>query len=246
MSGILPKIEEFFGKCADGTLDGTVDSAYVYTYGKPMYEVLRETGLRGDFDAYMESRKKEKSRRWHHAFPATTKFANDLVNATIVDVGGSQGHDLISFHDEMPGFRGRLILQDLPETVQGVLAQPQVFEAMAYDFFTPQPVKHADVYLLLAVLHNWSDDACVRILKNLAAAMKPGHSRLLISAMLLPDIGAERRAAELDIQMWLLQLSRQRTETEVETLLSDAGLSIVKVWPNGNRESIIEACVRAT
>lgn len=39
---------------------------------------------------------------------------------------------------------------------------------MATDFLeTEQPVKDADVYFMRAVLHNWPDEYCVRILRNL-------------------------------------------------------------------------------
>jgi hypothetical protein len=159
---------------------------------------------------------------------------------TIVDVGGSRGHDLESFHSAHPEFNGRLVLQDLPEAVAQLEGEKIVFEAMPYDFFTPQPIQGAAIYLLLAVLHNWSDDSCRVILKNLADAMQNGYSRLLISGVLLPEVGAPRRAAELDLQMWWLQLGMHRTRSQLENLVNSAGLGIVEVYDNAGREAIIE------
>jgi hypothetical protein len=40
--------------------------------------------------------------------------------------------------------------------------------------------------------------------------------------------------------MWLLQHSWQRTKRKIEELMGAAGLEILKIWENGDRESIIE------
>jgi hypothetical protein len=220
-----------------------------------MYDILRENPDRkADFDAYMVARKQEKNRTWHTVYPVMSELSAtatadpklpDMSTTTIVDVGGNRGHDLESFLNSNPDFQGRLILQDLPETIGPLVADgtKRIFEAMPYDFFTEQPIKGAKIYLLLACLHNWGDEACRNILRNLAQAMRKGYSRLLISSMLLPDVGAEVRAAELDMQMWMLQQSKQRTRSEVEELVVSVGLEIVKVWENGERESIVEVRV---
>lgn len=222
-----------------------------------MYDVLKENPERkADFDAYMVARKQEKNRTWHSVYPVIPEIsstttsngkapAEDMSNITIVDVGGNRGHDLESFTNKFPQFKGRLILQDLPETIEPLIADgaKRVFETMPYDFFTEQPVKGARLYLLLACLHNWGDEDSRKILRNVANAMERGYSRLLISAMLLPDVGAERRAAQLDMQMWMLQQSRQRTRGEVEELVNSVGLEIAKLWENGDRECIVEVRV---
>jgi hypothetical protein len=59
----------------------------------------------------------------------------------LVDIGGGSGHDLLEFHAKHPSVKGRLILQDLPEVVESVKDMPDCMEAMAHDFFTPQPIK---------------------------------------------------------------------------------------------------------
>ena len=50
---------------------------------------------------------------------------------------------------------------------------------MPHDFFNPNPIKNADVYWVRHVLHNWSDDYCVRILTGIKSAMGP-KSRILL------------------------------------------------------------------
>lgn len=66
------------------------------------------------------------------------------------------------------------------------------------------------------MLHNWEDTECGIILRNLAEPMKPGYSRLPLSGMLVSEVDAGRLTVELDVQMWLLRHSRQRTKREIE------------------------------
>ena len=61
-------------------------------------------------------------------------------NPLLVDVGGGIGHDAEEFRIKHPGLSGRVIVQDLPETIQQASKTSQSIELMAHDFFTPQPV----------------------------------------------------------------------------------------------------------
>ena len=58
----------------------------------------------------------------------------------VVDVGGGRGNVLEDLRKHRPDLRGRLVFQDQPEVFAGIAPIPGV-EAMAYDFFTPQPIK---------------------------------------------------------------------------------------------------------
>ena len=59
----------------------------------------------------------------------------------LVDVGGGKGQDLIDFTFKYPERPGRVILQDLEAVLQDAGPFSNGIEPMAYDFFTPQPVK---------------------------------------------------------------------------------------------------------
>lgn len=48
-----------------------------------------------------------------------------------------------------------------------------------HDFFKDNPIKDAAVYWLRYIMHDWSDDYCIRILKGIKSAMGP-RSRILI------------------------------------------------------------------
>lgn len=61
--------------------------------------------------------------------------------AFLVDIGGSIGHDMAEFVSKFPDVPGRLVLQDLPEVIGGIVDLDKRIERMPYDFLTEQPVK---------------------------------------------------------------------------------------------------------
>ncbi|KZT10989.1 uncharacterized protein LAESUDRAFT_809834 [Laetiporus sulphureus 93-53] len=64
---------------------------------------------------------------------------------------------------------------ELPEALSSGRA-----ELVTHDFFTEQPTRGADVYLLRHILHDWEDDVCVTILSHVRKAMGL-YSRVLIA-----------------------------------------------------------------
>ena len=78
---------------------------------------------------------------WMDIFPVEQKLSNGVDNNGIlfVDVGGGLGHEALALKKRFPKLPGKLILQDLPQTVQDL--QLEGVEVMAHDFLTPQTVK---------------------------------------------------------------------------------------------------------
>jgi hypothetical protein len=60
-----------------------------------------------------------------------------------------------------------------------------LFGFVAHDFFEPQPIKNAALFLLRVVLHDWPDSFARRILHQLREAAKPS-TKLLIADFVLP------------------------------------------------------------
>ena len=56
---------------------------------------------------------------------------------------------------------------------------------LAHDFFEPQPVQGAAVYLLQQALHDWSDEYCTTILRKLRDAAD-SSSKLIVVDKLVP------------------------------------------------------------
>lgn len=75
------------------------------------------------------------------------KYATDDT-VTIVDVGVGRGHILRQIKESSPGLKGRFILQDRDEVIEDNKKSliSHGIEAMAHDFFKPQPVKGLSMF----------------------------------------------------------------------------------------------------
>ena len=126
--------------------DEKMQSAFEFVHGKSMWKVLEENpDQRHNFDLWMTERKKHEETRWHRRFPPSASLSpshlkDDPEAVLMVDVGGANGSQLINFKAQFPHLPGRFVLQDLQESIEAFVP-PKGIEVMAYDFFTPQPVK---------------------------------------------------------------------------------------------------------
>ena len=158
----------------------------------------------------------------------------------IVDVGGGQGLLLATILSANPGLRG--VLHDLPSVVAGssVLRQEPISrrcEIIGGDFFQGVPAG-ADAYILKGIIHNWNDEAALKILKNCRSAISPNGTLLLVETVLTRS--TDPATALMDILMVVLTSGRERTESEFQSLLQEAGFSMVRVIREA-RVSIIES-----
>ena len=125
----------------------TSETAFEFAHGgKSMWKVIEEApDQRRNFDLWMHERRKHEETLWHRRYPPVASLKPETLNndpdaVLMVDVGGANGSQLVNFKEQFPHLPGRLILQDLPESVQAAKPTPGI-EVQAYDFFTPQPVK---------------------------------------------------------------------------------------------------------
>ncbi|OAL33322.1 hypothetical protein AYO20_07333 [Fonsecaea nubica] len=173
---------------------------------------------------------------------------HDGDRATLVDVGGGQGQSIIQILQAFPTLRAdRMVLQDLPEPIaqaQTSKLLPEGVTAMVHDFWTPQPVKGAKAYFLRRVVHDYSDENCVKILAPLREAMGP-DSKVLIADMVMPKRvhEADLPAAAMDNTVMVMG-GKERTADGFNKILEAAGLKMVKIWHSregGATGNIVEA-----
>lgn len=89
------------------------------------------------------------------------------------------------------------------------------------DFLTKSGAR---AYFYHHILHDWSDENCIRILENVVSAMTPDYSKLLIHDMIIPDQGASIFAAELDMTMMAFNGGLERTKVQWRALLNSVDL----------------------
>jgi hypothetical protein len=158
----------------------------------------------------------------------------------IIDVGGGHGSLLARILSANPRLRG--VLYDLPAVVAGSSALRQKpigerCEIIGGDFFRGVP-EGADAHILKGIIHDWEDEAALRILKNCRRAIRPDGTLLLAETVLTAS--AEPATALMDLLMMVLTSGRERTESEFRSLLQDAGFSMVRVI-RAMRATIIES-----
>jgi hypothetical protein len=229
--------------------------------GSHIYDWFRQNKLEHDaFHQMMVNRPSSHGGMWTDYIPQQwilEKLSSREPSShdfTIVDMGASSRNVLDALKQKIPMHNVRLILQDLPDVTKGehhttTMCQtgsyaPEEIERMDHDFFDPQPVQGANVYVLARALHNWPDKEASKILQHIQAAMNQ-NSTLLIYDCVFSDRLEEvsYNDAISDMIMMAALASLERTEGQFRVLLHSVGLSLVNVWRSplaDDKQAILE------
>ena len=153
----------------------------------------------------------------------------------VMDIAGGPGGQSIEIGRRHQHLRG--IVTDMAPVCE--IARENIEKAGLSDRFTAIPAdlfagpypEGADVLLLGHILHDWSDDSCLKILANSANALPGGGVALISESVLNPDYSGTRFAMMKDITMLVACESggRERTEAEYGLLLNATGFEIEQV-----------------
>lgn len=196
------------------------------------------------FVACMSSITKWKQ-NWTEYFDTTHLIDESVLQSKgpiFVDVGGNTGLDVVRFLEKHPDVpEGSLVLQDVLDVIAMAKVDAKI-QAMAHDFFKPQPVRDSRIYFLHSILHDWPDNLATDILLNLKLAFKKGYSKLVITDVVIPAEKASAMQATHDLCLMGLLAAVERTEADWRKLLETAGFRIINVWKDTRGiESVIEA-----
>ncbi|KAI9645308.1 hypothetical protein NHQ30_006044 [Ciborinia camelliae] len=157
-------------------------------------------------------------------------------SSLIIDVGGCTGKVSLELASALFDCKFKFVVQDRKEVIS--LATDMIestnvefgvgksVELMAHDFFKPQPVKCADVYLLRLILHNWSDNDCLEILRNLVPALKHG-TKILVNEIVMPDWrDMDCKKSESDVRYDSTSLPREYTEILINVSQPDGYINV--------------------
>jgi hypothetical protein len=242
---IIARGDVYYGAAA-GLLDAVRHggAAFEWVHGLSFFEYLTEhPELGAAFQGSMADRSRQEA--------ADVVVAYDFASfEQVVDVGGGQGVLLEAILKAAPRSRG--VLLDQPPVVERARERLEATGLAGRctfvpgDFFTAVP-PGGDAYLLSRVIHDWDDDAAIRILSTCRAAMRDRGTLLLVEAV-LPERAREQPAAiRMDLHMLTLLHGRERTGPEYARLLGAAGFQLSRIVPTQSPAgvSVIEAAPEA-
>lgn len=203
----------------DAIMDGEV--AFDKAYGMSAYEF---NGKEPRFSMVFNEAMRNQSAITMKGILESYK-AFDGVNL-LVDVGGGVGATLDAVVKKHPQVKG--INFDLPHVVSDAPPISGV-EHVGGDMFESVPT--GDAILLKSILHNWSDERCVKLLKNCWKALAAG-GKVIVMEYCLPVYPEHTKEAQFVFHMDLVAMvtfpGKERTKKEFESLATEAGFSRIE------------------
>ncbi|MGC1903796.1 MAG: methyltransferase [Candidatus Acidiferrum sp.] len=173
--------------------------------------------------------------------PAVADAYNFAGVQNIVDVAGGHGLLLATLLRRNPHLKGTLY--EVPHVLEGAKTgalKPYMDRCTlaSGDMFSSVPAG-ADAYIMKHIIHDWPDDACVKILKACRQGANPGGKLLVVDCVIQP--GNDFSPGKfLDLQMLIFPSGRERTEPEFRKLLEASGWKLSRIIPTAAGDSIVE------
>jgi hypothetical protein len=214
----------------------TGEPGFVLAHGIPVYEYMAQHPAFGDvFDRWMT--------RQSEAHNAAIVAAYDFSPFhTVADIGGGQGSTLAAILRGNPAQRG--ILFDVPKVVASAapLAAAGVADrcdVVGGDMMETVPAA-ADAYVIKRVLMILGEEQAIRVLRHCADAL-PTSGKVLVIEMVMPRLDEPSPARMFDLLMMVTNRGgRIRTEAELRTLITAAGLRLTNIIATASPNSILE------
>ncbi|ESW11022.1 hypothetical protein PHAVU_009G258900 [Phaseolus vulgaris] len=158
---------------------------------------------------------------------------------TLVDVGGGLGININLVTSKYPDIHG--INFDLPHVIRDAPSYPGV-EHVEGDMF--ESVPKGDAIFMKWILHDWSDEHCVKLLKNCYDAI-PDDGKVIVVESILPKLpetnNAYKGVAQMDVAMMTQNPGgKERCEEEFMELARAAGFSGIRYECHVNILEVME------
>jgi 2-polyprenyl-3-methyl-5-hydroxy-6-metoxy-1,4-benzoquinol methylase len=174
-----------------------------------------------------------------HDYPEVISALKLSAGQHIVDAGGGLGAFATLLLESSPS--STVTVLERPEVVAQGKARPHQSGLRWHvaDLFSPWGVE-ADVVVLARVLHDWDDEAALRILRHAREALSPG-GRIFIIEMVIPEGSAA--GALCDLHLLMATGGRERSAQEYSQLLEVSGFASIEVRTVAALPSIITGVV---
>ncbi|XP_054813306.1 cathecol O-methyltransferase 1-like [Prosopis cineraria] len=236
----LSPVAKFFVRNTDGASLGPVVELAHNKVFLDSWSQLKDAILNGDisFNGVHGSHAFEYMRldsRFNHVFSKammnhSTIVMNKILESyqgfgditRLVDVGGGLGITLKSITSKYPNIQG--INFDLPHVIQHAPPYPGVQHVGGNMF---ESIPRGDAIFMKWILHDWSDEWCLKLLKNCHDAI-PKDGKVIVVEAVLPFVSEISAAAKSITQSYVMMLTycpggKERTEHEFMKLATSAG-----------------------
>lgn len=162
----------------------------------------------------------------------------------ICDVGGGQGHLLCSILVKYPQTTGMVLeLENVINNKELLWASKMGVQDrctyMAGNMFDEVP--KADAYIMKMILHDWSDDQCVKILSKIHDSSS-NEGTVFVAEYIVPGPQVPHFSKLFDIHMMCVATGRERTAEEYSDLLKRAGWSSARTfYSHSGQMGVIQA-----
>ncbi|XP_058109011.1 (S)-scoulerine 9-O-methyltransferase-like [Magnolia sinica] len=161
----------------------------------------------------------------------------------MVDVGGSFGSCINLIVSKYPHIRA--VNFDLPYVIARAPQYPGV-EHVSGDMF--ESIPSTEAIFMKAILHNWDNDQCLKLLRNCWKALPDGGKVINVECVIPPILGTDhvsRFTTGLDLLMMAsFNGGMERTASEYGDLAKAAGFAETKIFPLTNGRTVMEFCKR--
>ncbi|XP_042486136.1 trans-resveratrol di-O-methyltransferase-like [Macadamia integrifolia] len=163
---------------------------------------------------------------------------------SLIDVGGGTGTMAKTIAETFPSLKCTVF--DLPHVI-ATLKGNENLTYIAGDMF--ESIPPADAVLLKWILHDWTDEQCIKILKGCKEAISNGDRKgnlrkVIIIDMVVEDRKEEHKSTEtqlfFDMLMMTVLIGKERTKKEWEKLFLESGFTHYKITPLLGLRSLIE------
>ena len=214
----------------------TGESGCVGVYGEPMFDYIgKHPDLAPVFDAGMTA--------FHgHETKAMLEAYDFSEIRTLADIGGGNGSLLTAVLRRYPQLRG--ILFDLGHVIgraktgireSGLEQRCSVIEGSFFESVPPG----ADAYLMRHIIHDWTDEQSIQILRNCHKVI-PAHGRVLLVEFAVPAANQASLGKDADMIMLTFPGGMERTDAEYQALFEQSGFRLHNVTKTRSSVCVIE------
>ncbi|KAM0941777.1 putative trans-resveratrol di-O-methyltransferase [Dioscorea sansibarensis] len=224
-------------RASDGDNDENETPFHVAHGGKGLFEFASE---RPEFNALFNEAMASDSKMF---MGEVVKRWGDVLFGnlrSLVDVGGGTGSAAAMIAEAFPAVKCSVL--DL-EHVVDVQPENGLVEFVKGDMFVHVP--HADAVLLKWVLHDWSNEDCIKILTKCKETIPKKEGKvIIIEGVIEHDVDSDditKTQYLLDIHMMTVTTGKERDENEWKSIFLQAGFSSYKIICDLGVHCVIEA-----